>query len=736
MHKGIVASLVVCAALASPVLAQKRDFTVEELFSPATARRFRADLPTLRWLAGGKAHLRIEIDRKARRATWTKVDTASGKSAPLYDVAKLEAALVEAGVDERLAGDVARQEGLELNPAGDALVLRAVGDLWVWRIASSSLVRLTAEPGEEGQAQWSPDGKSVAFVRAHDLFAVNAGGGSERRLTVDGSPDRLNGILDWVYQEEIYGRGMFRAFWWSPDSRSLAYLQLDERDVPTYTLVDDIPTHPEPQVERYPKSGDPLPGVKLGVVAAVGGQTRWFDLSAYSGAPLLVVRVAWTPDSKQVVYQLQDREQTWLELLAAPRGGGEPRRLLREETPAFVSVQDDGLVFLPDASFLWISERSGWAHIYHHDGEGKLLRPLTAGEWEVSAIHGADAKNGWVYFSGTERSAIGSDAYRVRLDGSGLQRLTSERGSHKVAFDDGWRHFVDTWSDLVTPPRQALHASDGKRVRLLEEARIASLDEYRLGVPELVQVPTRDGFPMEAMLLRPPDFDAGKRYPVMVFTYGGPHAPSVNDAWGRDYLWYQLLAQRGVVVWVCDNRTASGKGARSTWPLWKELGRGELADIEDGLAWLKKNPWVDGARIGISGWSYGGFMTLYALTHSQSFALGIAGGSVTDWRNYDAIYTERYLLTPQRNPQGYEDSSPVHDAESLHGKLLLIHGAIDDNVHPQNTMQMAYALQKAGKPFELMLYPKSRHGVVDEKLVWHMRELMTDFILRNLGAAN
>jgi len=239
---------------------------------------------------------------------------------------------------------------------------------------------------------------------------------------------------------------------------------------------------------------------------------------------------------------------------------------------------------------------------------------------------------------------------------------------------------------------------------------------------------------MEAMLIKPTDFDAAKKYPVMTFTYGGPHAPQVNDAWGKStYLWYQLLAQRGVLVWVCDNRTVTGKGAVSTWPLWKEFGKTELADIEDGLGWLKKNPWVDGERVGISGWSYGGFMTLYAMTHSKDFALGIAGGSVTDWHNYDAVYTERFLLTPQENPDGYERSSPLNDADNLHGKLLLVHGAIDDNVHPQNTMQMAYALQKAGKPFELMLYPKSRHGVTDEKLVWHMREAMTEFILRNLG---
>jgi dipeptidyl-peptidase-4 len=691
------------------------------------------DLPALRWLPGGKAYLRIETDRKTKRAEWTKVDVATGKVSSFYDAAKLEAALAAAGIDETRAGELARQTKFEVNPAGDALLLTAGDDLWVWRIASSSLRRLTGDAGEEEQAAWSPDGKSVAFVRANDLFVVDGEGRRERRLTTDGSPDRLNALLDWVYQEEIYGRGTFRAFWWSPDSRSLAVLQLDERDVPKYPLVDDIVERPDVEWQRYPRPGDPLPGVKLGVVPAVGGEVRWTDLSSYA-RPILLVRVAWTPDSSEVYYQLQNRQQTWLDLLAAPRGGGKPRKLLHEETPAFVSAQDDGLAILEDGSFLWASERTGWEHMYRYDREGKLVAPLTAGEWEMRSILGADEKNGWAYFTGTERSAIGGDVYRVRLDGRNLQRLTQERGTHRASFDDGFHAFVDSWSDAVTPMREALAASDGKRIRMLEDSKLAALAEYRLSPPEFLQVPARDGFAMEAELLKPPDFDASKKYPVMMFTYGGPHAPQASDAWGRGSgpLWYQLLAQRGIVIWICDNRTASGKGAESTWPLWKEFGKPELADVEDGLSWLKKQPWVDGDRIGISGWSYGGFMTLYAMTHSQDFALGIAGGSVTDWRNYDAVYTERFLLTPQENPEGYAKSSPVNDAKNLQGKLLLVHGEIDDNVHPQNTMQMAYALQKAEKPFELMIYPKSRHGVVDEKLVWHMRETMTRFILENL----
>jgi dipeptidyl-peptidase-4 len=273
-------------------------------------------------------------------------------------------------------------------------------------------------------------------------------------------------------------------------------------------------------------------------------------------------------------------------------------------------------------------------------------------------------------------------------------------------------------------------------VRLIDEGKVSTLAEYRLSKPEFVQVKTRDGFVMEAMLIKPPDFDPSRKYPVLQSLYAGPHAQTVRNAWGGNgNLYLQLLAQKGILVWECDNRTASGKGAESTWPLFHNFGESELRDIEDGVAWLKKQPYVDGARIGVNGWSYGGFMTSYALTHSKSFAMGIAGGTVSDFRDYDSIYTERYMGLPQNNPDGYKKSSPRFAAKDLSGKLLLLHGLIDDNVHVQNTVQLSYELQKAGRPFEIMVYARSRHGVADPQLVFHMRTLMFDFTMRTLQPA-
>jgi dipeptidyl-peptidase-4 len=318
--------------------------------------------------------------------------------------------------------------------------------------------------------------------------------------------------------------------------------------------------------------------------------------------------------------------------------------------------------------------------------------------------------------------------YRARLDGTGMTRLVERAGTHRASFSPNMSMFLDSWSDLTTPPQVRLHKADGNELRVVHESRIAHLANVQLSKPELLQVKTRDGFVMEAMLIRPLNFDPARKYPVMQFTYGGPGAQSVRNAWGGStYMYYQLLAQHGIAVWVCDNRLASGKGAQSQWPSYKNFGELELRDVEDGLAYLKQQPWVDAGRIGIDGWSFGGFMVTYAMTHSTSFVMGIGGGNVTDWRLYDSIYTERFMLMPQNNPEGYAKSSVLAAAKNLHGLPLLIHGVIDENVHAQNTLKFTYELQKAGKPFRLMLYEKTRHGVTDPKLVEHMRQMMFDF---------
>jgi dipeptidyl-peptidase-4 len=713
------------------VLAQNKQLTVEDIFDPVKKVNFSGTTPTVRWLKDGKHYL-LTSATKGDTARIQKVDAATGEAVPFFDVAKMQAALTAlGGVTEADAKQLANRSTYQMSNDERAVLINWNNDLFYYQLGSDKAVRVTNNPEEEVGETFSPDDRMLGFVRNNNIYIYDLAAQRERRLTTDGSPKILNGRLDWVYQEELYGRGNFEAYWWSPDSTKLAYLRLDERPVPEFTVVDHIPYDQGLEVTPYPKAGDPNPVVQLGIVNAAGGATRWVDTYKYQPSDFLIVRVTWTPDGSKVVYQAQNREQTFLDLNFAG-DDGKSTTILHEPSKTWVGINDNPN-FLKDGSFLWQSERSGWNHFYHYSPDGKLLGQVTDGRWEVSSFDGLDEANGLLYFTATEHSPIASQAYRIKLDGTALTRVTTSEGSHKVAISPDSKLFIDNWSDVNTPTQTRLYDVDGKLVRVIAENKVDALKQYKLGASQLLQVKTRDGFEMEAMMIKPPDFDPQKKYPVLEFTYSGPHAPSVKNGWGGNaYMWHQMMSQKGYIIWICDNRTASGKSLESTWPVYKNFGELELRDLEDGIAWLKSQPYVDGSRIGIWGWSYGGFMTSYALTHSQSFKMGIAGGTVSDWRNYDSIYTERYMQTPQNNPEGYWKSSPVHYAKDLHGKLLLIHGAIDDNVHVLNTMQFVYELQKAGKQFQLMLYPKSRHGVTDPLLVKHLRQMMTDFVLANL----
>lgn len=704
----------------------RRALTIADVFDPARRSDPVGIAPgALSWLDDAHYHW-ARTDAKSRLTEHLKVEAASGRVTPLVDAPKLEATLVrDAGLSPEDARGAARQRRYAADWKTGRVLVPAGGDLYLYEVAADRARRLTSVAGEEKEADFSPDGRSVSFVRNHDLHVVPAAGGPEVRLTTDGSDDVLNGILDWLYQEEIYGRGVFRGYWWSPDSKQIAFLRLDETGVPRYTLVDDIPYHPEVEVTPYPKAGDPNPKVRLGVVAASGGPVAWVPTERH-GADILLVRVTWTRDGQKLAYQVQDRAQTWLQLELAEPGRGPSRTLLRETTRAWVEVLDEPR-WLPDGGFLWQSEKSGHRHVYRHDREGRLLNAVTSGPWDVRSLLSVDEKAGAVYVSAFERSPVGVDVYRVPLSGGPPKRLSEAPGTHTANFNPAATLYLDTFSDLATPPQLRVHRADGTLVRVADEGRFPLLDEVALARPEPVRVKARDGHVLHGLLIKPPDFDPKRRYPVLQHTYAGPQAAQVRNAWGGPtHLFLHALAARGIVGFVLDNRTASGP-AEQAWHAWGRAGEPELRDLEDGVAWLKAQPWVDGSKIGLSGWSYGGFMVAYALTHSRSFAMGISGAPVTDWRDYDSVYTERLMKLPSENAEGYKATAPRHAAADLSGALLLIHGMMDDNVHPQNTMQLAYALQKANKPFRLMVYPKQRHGFTDPALVFHLRTMMAEF---------
>jgi len=729
----------VAAALGATSFAQtppnaSATLTLDAIYDPATRLDFSgAPAADLRWIDESSY---LQIRRAGGRAEWLVVDAESGQTSPLFDLSRMESALSAIpGVSPEAAAVRGWVNDLALNPSRTGALVTLNDDLFVYDFAAHAAVRLTATPGPKEEATFSPDGRLVAFVRDYNLYVVDLETQTEVSLTADGSPELLNGILDWLYQEEIYGRGRFRGYWWSPDSTGLAFLQLDERGVPEFAIVDDVPHEPTLETTRYPRAGDPNPRARLGIAAVDGGAPRWVELGAYSDSEFLIVDVEWVPDATAVTYQVQDREQTWLDLNVADAPSGESRRLFRETTPAWVNVNGSP-VWLEDGSFLWLSERTGFKHVYRYRADGTLIGPVTEGRWAVRTLYGVDETRGALLFAAGIERHVDTQIYRSGLDGTGLTSLSRTEGTHRANFDPSFSRYIDAWSDVTTPTQVRLHDAEGTVVRVIDANPVASLARYRLSTPRFIEVTARDGFVMDAMMILPPDFDRSRRYPVYQLTYAGPGAALVRNAWGGStYLYHQLLASRGVIVWVLDNRSAGGKSAEAQWPVYGNLGEMELRDLEDGVAWLAQQPYVDASRLVLHGWSYGGFMTAYALTHSSSWAAGIVGAPVTDWRNYDTVYTERYMKTPRNNPAGYRLTAPRLTVAGLQGRMLLIHGGIDDNVHRQNSEQLVYALQQAGKSFEMMIYPRQRHGVTDPQLNAHLRRLMFDFIMRSAAEA-
>jgi dipeptidyl-peptidase 4 len=656
------------------------------------------------WLEDGEHFLQVKDNQLC------KVHAVSGRSEPFIDVEKLKKSLAAVPAlkpDElnRIAGGPAYR----LNPQRTAVMFGHGDELYYTLLDGSPAVRLTKTPGPKEQATFSPDGRFVAFVRSGNLFAVDVTTQAERQLTTDGGGNILNGVADWVYGEEIFNRRP-QAYWWSPDSRRIAFMRFDDTPVANFTVLDQIPTRQKVEKIPYPKAGDPNPIVKLAVVPVAGGDPVFADQSNYSPGDSLIVRVGWVPDSSRVYAYFQNRIQTWLDFCTMPAEGGPLTRLFRETTKAWVEDLGEP-TYLPDGGFLLTSEESGWKHLYRFDKNGQRQKPVTDGEWEVRTVHKTDGKDGYVYFSGTKDATNATNLYRCRTDGTGFGRLTQGDGSHAAIVAPTGKYFIDSHSDANTPTQVRLYKADSTLVRTLDTNPVYAREEYRFGPYERVQVKTKDGFYLEGALVKPPNFDPAKKYPVWTFTYAGPHAPTVRESYDGGRLQDQALAGAGVVVFRIDPRCASGKGVCSAWTAYKQLGVQELKDLEEAMDWLTAHSWVDATRLGLSGHSYGGFMTAYALTHSNKFAAGIAGAPVTDWRNYDTIYTERYMSTPQENPQGYDASSAVKAAKNMHGRLLLLHGEMDDNVHVQNSMQLIDELQKAEKDFEVMIYPRARHGL-------------------------
>ncbi|HYN01998.1 MAG TPA: S9 family peptidase [Vicinamibacteria bacterium] len=611
-------------------------------------------------------------------------------------------------------------------PDGHTLLVPAAGDIFTVDARTAAVRALVQTPETEEYAEASPDGTRVAFVRKSDLWVVDVATGRETRLTRSGSDTLLNGKLDWVYEEELASRSG-QAFLWSPDSRAIAYLQLDQSRVPTFPIVDFVPVRNEVEWQRYPKAGAPNAIVRLGVVGLEKDGTPGPErLVSFTPDDVYVLpQLGWTPDSRQVAFQHLNRAQNELELRLLPVPSspreplGTPRTVLTERSKTWLNTFGAPHFLKDGRRFLWQSERDGFAHLYLCDVAGGC-RAVTQGPWMVDgrvSFGGSgpgyvlDERSGFVYFTATEKDPRERHLYRVRLDGTGRTRLTREDGTHRTVVAPDGRFYADTWSDARTPSKLWVSSQDGTKRYALEENANPPILGFERGTLEFAEVKAADGTTLYGALLKPADFDPQKRYPVVLSIYGGPHAQTVSNSWGVVSPFAHLMASRGFLVWSLDNRGMAARGTAFESAVYHDLGRVELEDQLAGLQYLKSLPFVDPARIGITGWSYGGYMTLYAVTNAPGvFKAAVAGAPVADWKNYDSIYTERYMGTPESNPKGYETSSPLQKAGQLDSDLLLIHGSADDNVHFANTMSFVSALIKAGKPYSLDVHPRQLHG--------------------------
>src|SRR5467141_189233 len=668
---------------------------------------------------------------KVGRTELWAVDVTSGQRRVILSAEKLESVLPADAEQSTQATGLGRHAPAEYQwaPGGGALLFQGPTSLAWFDLKTQASRTLASGKESIADPKISPDGRYVSFVRNHNLWLVSVADGKERAFTEGGTEEVRKGELDWVYPEELE---ITTAYWWAPDSSAIAYFQMDESKVAKYPLVNFSSPTGEAEEERYPPAGGANPVVRVFVAPVSGGEAHAMDTG--ENTDIYIARVNWLTDAKHLAIQRLNRRQTVLDLLIADATSGQTRTALNETDQYWINVSND-LRFLKDGKrFLWSSERSGYRHLYLYDLEGKELAQLTKGEWEVSAVDAVDEGKGLVYFTGTAKSPLERHLYRVSLDGSAISRITIHNGTHGVKMAPDASAFVDTYSDVMTPPRQDVARADGSLLRVINENKDPELAEYRLSAPQFLPVKAHDGMPLNTVMIKPPDFDGAKKYPVLVFTYGGPHAQVVLNAWGGNTgLWHQMMAQKGYIIFALDNRGSAGRGHVFEEPIHFRLGAQELSDQLDGVSYLKSLPYVDGERIGIWGWSYGGHMTLHAMFEAAgAFKAGFAGGPVTDGHFYDSIYTERYLGLPQKNEKGYRDSSPVKYASQLKGKLLIAHGTGDDNVHFANTLMVINDLIEAGKYAEVLAFPGRGHGVSDPPARRILLQRVTQFFLDNL----
>ncbi|MEJ2194224.1 MAG: S9 family peptidase [Ignavibacteriaceae bacterium] len=576
----------------------------------------------------------------------------------------------------------------------------------------------------------SPDGQKVGFVRDHNIYITDLNTGVEDALTTDGTENILNGEFDWVYEEEF---SIADGWQWSPDGKKIAFWRLDQTRVKEFYIIDEMHVYNIVTPLKYPKTGEQNSIVKIGVVDVFTGETKWMNIGEEED--IYIPRIYWTNSSDKLAILRLNRKQNHVELLMTNTISGESMVTLEDRDSCWIEVRENNIIFLQNKDeIVWVSEKSGYRHAYLYDYEGNLINQITSGNWEITDVLGVSEEDRLLYFSGKKDSPIEQHIYRVKLDGDDLQKITDEPGWHEANFSPDYKYFVNEYSSSSHPSKTKLVKTDGKLVRLLVENDLPELNELNVNYPEFSTLTTSDSIKLNYFMIKPPDFDESKKYPVLVFGYGGPGSQKVINEWGEArQLWHMMMSQKGFIIFCVDNRGTGGRGKAFKNLVYKDLGKWAVNDQIEGAKFLATLPYVDSERIGFWGWSGGGYLCLMLMTRANEyFSTGVSVAPVTDFHLYDAIWTERYMGMLSENVEGYKSASVLTYANNLEGNLLIVHGTGDDNVHYQNTMQIVREFQLAGKQFDLMLYPNKNHSISGGNTSLHVYTLIAEYFMDNL----
>lgn len=608
----------------------------------------------------------------------------------------------------------------------------SVSDYYIWDINGKKLRKLSTG-GKQRLATFSPDASKVAFVRDNNLIVTDLVDNIETQVTNDGKQDEIiNGTTDWVYEEEF---AITQGFEWSPDGKKIAFYRFDESKVPEFTMIEWGDLYPKEIKFKYPKAGEPNSLVTVHLYDVAGQMITPVDLGPESDQ--YIPRIQWTKDPGKLMVLRLNRLQNQLDMLIADASTGKTESVYQEENPYYIEESNyDHFIFLDNNHFLMTSERSGHYHIYLHTLDlSTKFTELTTGDWDVTDVFGYDESDGLVWFAAATSSPINRELWTVDLKGK-MKQVSKEEGTHRPQFSSNYKFYIDNFSEANLPSVYTVDKPNGKVIRTIEdnESLRKTMKDYNFSKKEFFTFKTSEGVELNGWKILPPGFDPAKKYPVLMDVYGGPGSQTVLNQYSPfDFTWYQMLAQKGYIIASVDNRGTGARGQEFKKMTYLQLGKYETIDQIEAAKYFASQSFVDSARIGIWGWSYGGFMSTLCITKGADvFSMALAVAPVTNWRYYDNIYTERFMRKPQDNPSGYDDNSPINFADKLKGKYMVIHGTGDDNVHVQNTMDLTTALLKANKQFEMFLYPNKNHGIYGGNTRFNLYTKMTDFILKNL----